>query len=139
MIALGHRVTAVTRTAKQRAMLTAAGAIPVEVDLFDRESVRRAMAGSEVVVNLATHVPASTVRMFLPGAWRENSRLRREATATLAGAASDSGVRRYIQESFAPVYPDLGDAWIREETPLAPIRYNRTVIDAEAAAQDFTR
>jgi nucleoside-diphosphate-sugar epimerase len=42
-----------------------------------------------------------------------------------------------IQESFAPVYPDCGDRWIDEQTPLSPIRYNRTVGDAEASAARF--
>ena len=39
-----------------------AGAIPVAVDLFDRESVRRALAGHDAIVNLATHLPPSTAR-----------------------------------------------------------------------------
>jgi nucleoside-diphosphate-sugar epimerase len=43
-----------------------------------------------------------------------------------------------VQESFAPVYPDHGDAWIDESTPIAPSRYNRTVADAEASARRFT-
>jgi len=46
-------------------------------------------------------------------------------------------VERFIQESFAPAYPDRGDAWIDEETPLAPVRYNRSSLDAEASAQRF--
>ncbi len=137
MLAAGHRVSAVARRADQGAALAKAGAIPVAVDLFDRESVRRALAGHDAIVNLATHLPASTARMLLPGAWRENDRLRRDAAATLAGAALEIGAGRFIQESFAPVYPDRGDGWIHEDTPLEPVRFNRTVTDAEAAAQGF--
>lgn len=48
-----------------------------------------------------------------------------------------SGVRRFIQESFAPVYPDCGDRWIDETTPIAPVKYNRAVASAEGAANDF--
>ena len=139
MLAAGHRVSAVARRADQSAALAQAGAIPVAVNLFDRESVRRAVAGHDAIVNLATHLPASTGRMLLPGAWRENDRLRRDAAATLAGAALEIGAERFIQESFAPVYPDRGDGWIHEDTSLEPVRFNRTVMDAEAAAQGFAR
>jgi 2-alkyl-3-oxoalkanoate reductase len=139
MLAAGHRVSAVARRTDQSAALAKAGAIPVAVDLFDRESVRRALAGHDAIVNLATHLPSSTARMLLPGAWRENDRLRRDAAATLASAALEIGAGRFIQESFAPVYPDRGDGWIHEDTPLEPVRFNRTVADAEAAAQGFAQ
>ena len=76
--------------------------------------------------------------MMLPGAWRENDRLRRDATAILARAAADAGVGRWIQESFAPLYEDAGDRWIDESWPMRPARYNRTVLDAERAVARFT-
>jgi nucleoside-diphosphate-sugar epimerase len=44
----------------------------------------------------------------------------------------------FVQESFAPAYPDSGDRWIDETTSLAPAAYNRSVMDAEAATQRFT-
>jgi 2-alkyl-3-oxoalkanoate reductase len=50
-----------------------------------------------------------------------------------------AGVKRFVQESFAPVYPDSGDRWIHEDTPIRPARYNRTVADAEASASRFTQ
>jgi nucleoside-diphosphate-sugar epimerase len=53
-------------------------------------------------------------------------------------AARTAGVGRFVQESFAPVYPDRGDAWIDETTPIAPARYNRTIADAEGAAARFS-
>jgi nucleoside-diphosphate-sugar epimerase len=75
---------------------------------------------------------------MLPGAWSENDRIRKIGSANLADAASDCGARIFIQESFAPVYPDRGDAWIDETVPIAPVRYNRSVADAEHAAASFT-
>ncbi len=39
-----------------------------------------------------------------------------------------------IQESFAPIYADHGDRWIDETAVVKPVRYNRAVLDAEAAA-----
>ncbi|HXE59503.1 MAG TPA: NAD(P)H-binding protein [Gemmatimonadaceae bacterium] len=133
----GHSVTAVARSAERRAQLEARGAQAVTVSLFDQDALARVVRGHEVVINLATHIP-STSRMFLPGAWRENDRLRREGVANLVGAATASRVARFIQESFAPVYPDRGAQWIDESTPLRQVRYNRSVADAEASAAQFS-
>lgn len=138
LIAEGHRVTAVSRGPEKRAALLRMGAMPAVVDLFDRESVHRAVAGHEVVINLATHIPASRIRMLLPGAWRQNDRIRKVASANLADAAVAAGSARFIQESFAPGYRDGGDAWIDEDWPIEPERYNRTVADAETSAQRFS-
>ena len=43
------------------------------------------------------------------------------------------------QESFAPVYPDCGDRWIDEAVTLRPVRYNKSILDAEASAARFTK
>jgi nucleoside-diphosphate-sugar epimerase len=90
------------------------------------------------VINLATHMPAMGPRMLLPRAWRENDRLRSIAAARLAVAASAAGARLFIQESFALAYPDRGERWIAENVPLAPARYNRSLLDAERATLRFT-
>jgi nucleoside-diphosphate-sugar epimerase len=139
LVSEGHGVTAVGRTPEKRTTLERAGAAPVEVDLFDREAVGRAVGGHDVVINLATRIPSSSIGLLLPGAWKENDRLRREASANLGAAALRAGAGRFIQESFAPVYPDGGDGWIDETWPLRPVRYNRSVLDAERAAEDFSR
>jgi nucleoside-diphosphate-sugar epimerase len=101
--------------------------------------VRRAVAGHDAAINLATAVPPSAARMFLPGAWREMDRVRREVSANVVHAAlAGETVGRVIQESFAPIYADGGDAWIGEDSPVRPSRYNRSVLDAEARAARFT-
>jgi len=140
LIAAGHRVVAVGRTPEKRAWLEAQGARAVALDLYDGAGQRRTMAGEgvEAVVNLATHIPGSAFRMMLPWSWRENDRVRREGSATLVAAARDAGVRRVVQESFAPIYEDAGDAWIHEGAPVRPVGYNRSVLDAERAAARFT-
>lgn len=138
LVQAGHEVTAVARTPEKAAALQRAGARPVPADLFDAAGVRRAMAGHDAVVNLATHIPRSTLQMILPWAWRENDRIRREASAVLVDAALAEGVSRFVQESFAPMYPDCGDEWIDEEVPPRPARYNRSTLDAERSAARFT-
>ena len=131
----GHQVTAVSRSALNREALWNAGATPVDADIFDVASLRRAMAGHDAVINLATHMPSSTTKMMFRRAWRMNDRIRRHASAAIATAAREEGVQRMIQESFAPIYPDRGDSWIDETVPIAPAHYNRTVLDAERSAQ----
>ncbi len=138
LVAAGHQVTAISRSAVNRALLEQMGAMPVQVELFAAEALRRAVMGQAVVINLATHLPLGG-RMFLPGAWRTNDRIRRDASAILVEAALAGGVERFIQESFAPVYPDCGDAWIDETMAIRPARYNRTVADAEQSAARFTQ
>jgi 2-alkyl-3-oxoalkanoate reductase len=137
LVARGHRATAVGRTAQRRAELTALGATAVALDLLDAAAVRRAVGGHDVVLNLATHMPSSALKMMLPWAWRENDRVRREGSAALAEAALIAGVSRFVQESFAPVYEDGGERWIDEQWPQRPARYNRTVLDAERSAARF--
>lgn len=138
LVAGGHRVSAVGRTVEKQAMLQRMGAAPIALDLFDPGAVHAAVAGQDAIINLATHMPASTIRMLLPGVWRENDRIRREASALLAQAGTAAGVRRFIQESFAPVYADGGDTWIEEDWPVRPAKYNRTILDAERSAARFT-
>jgi len=67
-----------------------------------------------------------------------NDRIRRDGSAAVAAAARAEGVSRMIQESFAPIYIDRGDAWIDETTSVAPASYNRTTLDAERSAEEFT-
>lgn len=139
LVSAGHRVTAVGRTSEQHELLRAVGASPISMNLLDPTSVRTAVEGHDVVVNLATHMPSSMLRMLFRRSWRENDRIRREGSAVLASAATAAGVRRFIQESFAPIHADGGADWIDERWPLRPASYNRTTLDAEASAERFGR
>ena len=101
LVARGDQVTAVGRSDQKRSTLRGLGAEAVGVDLYDRAAVRRAVAGHDAVINLATAVPPSAARMFLPGAWREMDRVRREVSANVVhaalagyGGAGDPGVVR---------------------------------------------
>jgi nucleoside-diphosphate-sugar epimerase len=138
LLASHHRVTAVGRTPAKRAILERLGAQPAAVDLFAAAAVRRAVAHHDAVINVATHIPRSSVRMMLPGAWRENDRIRRLASRNLAEAGHAAGATRFIQESFAPIYEDGGDRWVDELAPVRFARYNRSLADAERAAAWFT-
>jgi nucleoside-diphosphate-sugar epimerase len=134
----GAEVTAVARTDEKAAQLRHQGAQPKRVDLFDPPAVQDAVAGHDAVINVATRIP-SGMKMFMPGAFNENIRIRTEASQNLASAAMAARSRVFIQESFAPVYPDRGAEWIDESVPIAPASYVRSVLDAESAATEFTR
>jgi 2-alkyl-3-oxoalkanoate reductase len=137
MLAAGHQVAGIGRSPAGRASLERMGASTLALDLFDRQSVRRALAGHQAVVNLATHVPPG-FRAFLPGAWKQNDRIRKLGSALLVEEALRAGAELFLQESFL-TYPDSGDRWVTEDmAPRAP-RYNRTSLDAEASALRFAR
>jgi uncharacterized protein YbjT (DUF2867 family) len=91
----GHQVTAVARTPTKRDSLLRHGARPVDVDLFDSAALRETVAGHDVVINVATHIPPSS-RAFFPSAWRENGRIRHVASSTLVDAAITGGASRFI-------------------------------------------
>ena len=134
----GHEVTCAARSGAQQAAVVQLGARPAQVDLFDRAGLAAALAGHDAFINLATHMPHALWRMFFRSAWRENDHIRRDAVPIMTAAARDASVGRFIQESFAPIYPDGGDGWITEDTPMQPVRYNGSVIDAEQAVRQFT-
>lgn len=138
LLAEGHEVTAVGRSPDRLAQFARIGAATATVDLFDRVAVSRAVNGHTAVVNLATHIPGPGLRAFVPGAWTETDRIRREGSAILADAVLASDVERFIQESFALIYPDCGSRWVDESVTPRPTKYNRTVMDAESSAGRVT-
>ncbi|MFN8109376.1 MAG: NAD-dependent epimerase/dehydratase family protein [Thermoleophilia bacterium] len=136
LVASGHQVTGVTRSDRGRERLVALGAVPVEADVFDQASLRRAFDGAEVVVNLLTHIPGAD-RMADPEAWRENDRLRTEGSAAIARAAGDAGAERLVQESIAFVYADGGDAWLDERAPVRGEGVTASALVAERNAREL--
>jgi nucleoside-diphosphate-sugar epimerase len=136
LVAAGHDVTAVARNAEKAAFLESLGARAVRVDLFDAPAVKDAVAGHDVVINLATHIPRAA-KAGLPGAWDENDRIRTEVSRNLVDAALASGASRYVQESIVFGYEDAGDAWIGEGHPFTGREY-ASVLVAEANAHRFT-
>jgi nucleoside-diphosphate-sugar epimerase len=137
LVAAGHDVTAVARTEDKAELVRSLGAEPVQVSLFDRDRLAAAVAGHDVVVNLATHIPGIR-SAALPGSWAENDRIRTQGSANLVDAALGAGAGRYVQESITFTYPDAGDAWIDEDRPIDPGKALSAVNAAEAAAARFT-
>src|SRR4051812_27911749 len=136
LLAAGHRVTGVTRSARGRELLEGLGARAVEADVFDEPSLRRAFDGADAVVNLLTHIP-SMDRMADRSAWEENDCLRTEASAMIARAGGAAGAQRLVQESIAFVYADGGDAWLDEDAPVVGGGVTTTALTAERNAREL--
>ncbi len=136
LLAQGHSVTAMAHN--EPSPSEKVGATFVQVDLFDVDQLKQAVSGHDAVINLATHMPSPTWKMLFRTAWRLNDRLRREGVANVVEAALRCGIGTLVQESFALTYPDRGDRWIDEQTPLEPADYNRTVVDAEKSVERFS-
>jgi nucleoside-diphosphate-sugar epimerase len=137
LVEAGHEVTGVARTDEKAAQLRALGVTPVTVDLFDAGALKDAVAGHDVVMNLATHIP-NLSRAALPGAWAENDRIRSEASRNLVDAALAAGATRYVQEAISFLYEDRGAEWIDEEVPLDLPPLGGSMVTAEAEARRFT-
>jgi nucleoside-diphosphate-sugar epimerase len=137
LLAAGHQVTAIARSAAAQAALRQMDAGWATASLFDPDALKAAIRTHDTVINLATHVPPSSRALF-PGAWRETGRIRRQGSANLMAASRTAGAARFIQESFAPIYEDGGDDWLDEHSPVRAARYNSTTLDAERSAEEFT-
>jgi nucleoside-diphosphate-sugar epimerase len=138
LVAAGHDVTAASRSQAKSDLVRSWGANPVVLDPFDPAATRREVAGHDAVCNLATHIPSLT-RAGLPGAWKENDRIRRVVSANLVAAALATDTSHFVQESICLVYPDRGDLWIDEQVEPDPTAVTRSALEAEANVARFTR
>ncbi len=91
---------------------------PVPGDLLAPDAADRLpalVAGCDTVIHAATAIPANS---GAPGAWETTTRLRTDGTRLLLDATLAAGVATYIQQSIVMAYPDSGDHWLDEATPL---------------------
>jgi nucleoside-diphosphate-sugar epimerase len=116
LVADGHEVCSTARGYQHAALVKSLGAKPVDVDLFNPVSVRKAIAGSEAVLRLTTKIPGFT-KMRSRKAWNETIRLRTEGARILAEAAIAEQAAIYLHESVTFVYRDSGDRWLDESAP----------------------
>ena len=90
----------------------------------------------DAVLHLATRIQPLE-KMGQPQAWRQNDRLRAEASAILVDAALAAEVKAYIQPTVTFVYPDGQPARrrrpIREDVPVIL----RSALAAEEQAARF--
>lgn len=106
-----------------------------DLDLFDADAVTGAVRGMDGVLHLATRIrPLDQVSD--PDAWRENDRLRAEASAILVDAAIAAGAEVYVQPTVTFVYPPEGP--VTEDTPVGDVLpIPRSSLVAEQQAERF--
>lgn len=137
LVERGHSVSALARTPEKAAYLSAQGATPADVSIFDKARLTEAVSGHDAIVNLATALPATSDFRKL-SAWSENIRIRTEGSATIVDAALEAGVPKLLQESVSMIYHDHGDEWIGETWPTDDFPFARSNLAAEASANRFT-
>jgi nucleoside-diphosphate-sugar epimerase len=123
LLAEGHEVVAMTRTAAKADGLRAAGALPVVADALDRDAVMGAVLGAEpeVIVHQMTALAGATDLKHFDRVFTTTNRLRTEGTRHLLDAARAAGARRLIAQSFTGwPFARVGGPVKDEHAPLDP-------------------
>ena len=108
-----------------------------ELDLFDPAAVADAVRDVDGVLHLATRI-RTLDQISDQGAWRENDRLRADASRILVDAAIATGASVYIQPTVTFVYPPRGPA--SEDTSVADVLpILRSALAAEEQTARFAR
>jgi nucleoside-diphosphate-sugar epimerase len=109
LVAAGHDVTALTRTAGKQVSLRRLGATPAMADALDRDALLRVVEAAR-----PTHVIHQLTALPKEGDVKRVSdleptnKLRIEGTRNLLDAAIKVGARRFIGGSFAPLQDAAG-------------------------------
>ena len=139
LIEAGHRVCATARGKEKAASVCAAGAEPIDLDLYDPAAVRQAIRGADVLMRLTTKI-GSIAGMRSARAWQETNRLRTTGARLLVDAAIAEGVPTYVHESVTFVYRDGGAQWLDEDaaTDDSGTAILRAALQGEREAARFT-
>lgn len=131
LAASGDHVRALVRDPACAGSLQGPNLEVVTGDLTDRESLRRAIDGVEVVYNIA----ALYRQAGLPApAYRA---VNAEAVATIVTLAAEAGVRRVVHCSTVGVHGDIEHPPANEDAPLAPGDvYQETKVEGERLGRE---
>jgi len=123
LIAAGHSVAGLTRTAAKAEIVKRMGAEPVIADGLDAAAIRTAIGSTrpDVVIHEMTDLSGATDLRHFDRTFASSNRLRTEGTDLLLTAARDAGVRRFIAQSFCGwPYARVGDDVKTEVDELDP-------------------
>ena len=124
LVAAGHQVVAMTRTASKQDGLRASGARPVVADALDPDAVARVVgeAEPEVIVHQLTALSgelSAKVMRHPDRFFALTNRLRTEATDHLLAAGRAVGARRFVAQSYAGWrWARTGGSVLTEADPL---------------------
>jgi nucleoside-diphosphate-sugar epimerase len=133
LVAGGHEVTALTRSASKAPMLRALGATAAIADALDAAALRRVVVAAQPthVIHQLTALPQGgpkTAKELAP-----TNRLRIDGTRNLITAAVAAGATRFVVGSFAVLAAELSDLPADVEEAAAAIRSMESqVLDASA-------
>jgi 2-alkyl-3-oxoalkanoate reductase len=106
LIAAGHEVTGMTRSAANAQALQAAGAEPVLADALDAAAVTHAVeaARPQALIHQLTAIPPRLDPRRIQRDFALTDRLRTEGTRNLLDAARSAGAERVLAQSIAFAY-----------------------------------
>ena len=128
LVAAGHEVVGMTRSASKQELVSSLGARPVVADALAPDAVAEAVASAEPEV-IVHELTALSGKLSLRDARHPNrspmalmtNRLRTEATDHLLAAGRAVGARRFVAQSFGAFrYARAGGAVLTEADPLDP-------------------
>src|SRR5258708_1385653 len=119
LVKAGYETFGTTRSKAKARELKAVGVEPLVVDVFEAETLERAVvrAKPEVVIHQLTDLPPGLDPARMAEALPRNARIRSEGTRNLVNAALVAGARRFIAQSIAWAYAP-GDEPHDELDPL---------------------
>lgn len=121
LVAAGHVVAATTRSREKAGMLESLGATAVVVDALDEAAVVAAVKAFRptAVMNQLTSLPQRYNPRRLVPWYAMTNRLRVEGTRILLHAAAAVDARRFIYQSIAFLYENVGPMVVSEDAPPA--------------------
>jgi nucleoside-diphosphate-sugar epimerase len=140
LVARGHEVIGLTRSAEKRRLVESLGARPAVADALDADALGRAVreARPTHVVHLLTALPAEGP--LRAGHLRATNALRTRGTANLLRAAIDCRARRVVAESFVGVHGAADfDQPRGEDEPLVPVPRGGVLRDGILAMRALER
>ena len=103
LVAKGHEVVGMTRSALKQDLVRSLGARPVVADALDPDAVAQAVASAEpeVIVHQLTALSGDFDMRHIDRFFEATNRLRTEGTDHLLAAGRAVGARRFVAQSFA--------------------------------------
>jgi nucleoside-diphosphate-sugar epimerase len=122
LIAAGHEVVGTHHRPETASRLRVLGAKPVALDLLDAPRVRRAVldAKLDAVIHQATALGNVRFSRNAAKMARPTNLLRSQGTDVLLAAAKETGVDRFVAQSFAMFRHAREGGLITEDEPLDP-------------------
>jgi len=103
LVAQGHEVVGMTRSAAKQDLVRSLGARPVVADALDPDAVAQAVASAEpeVIVHQLTALSGDFDMRHIDRFFETTNRLRTEGTDHLLAAGRAVGARRFVAQSYA--------------------------------------